>query len=136
MFEEDGEEAADSQWFSVTSTAAMRAAMEAILKTSEVLQCSLAADKTMDDVTKEVVSDVNALSRTFDLHLDDPHVPAVAAVVAQRPCVATCRQMFDCTIRCVPVHRIASTSLLCTRHSTTRASRPARSCGRFTCGTS
>lgn len=102
VYEEEGSEAADSQWFSVTSTAAMRAAMEAILKTSEVLRYSLAAGKTMDDVTKEVVSDVDALSRTFDLHLDDPHVPLADAVRSQWPRFATCRQMFDFPIRGIP----------------------------------
>jgi hypothetical protein len=77
------EDAGESQWFSVTSTAALRAAMEAILQTSEVLLYSLADGKTMTDVTKDVVSDINQLSDMFGLQLNERGVPA------------TCRQMFD-----------------------------------------
>jgi hypothetical protein len=77
------EDVTESQWFSVRSTAAMRATMEAILKTSEVLLYSLPDTKTMDNVTKEIVADVYRLSDTFDLQLEDRNVPA------------TCRQMYD-----------------------------------------
>ena len=78
-----GEDAADAQWFSVTSTEALRAAMESILKTSDVLENSLGPGKTLGDLTKEAVSNTDLCSKLFNLHLDDSDVPT------------TCRQMFD-----------------------------------------
>lgn len=96
VFVDEGE-APDEAWFSVMSTSAMRAAMESILKTSEVLLYSLSPNKTLDKLTKEIVSkdvsnntktslpvaDVDQISEFFDLHLNDPMVPG------------TCRQMYD-----------------------------------------
>ena len=79
----DAEDEEEAQWFSVTSTAAMRAAMEAILKTSDVLEVCLSGERDLDAITKETMTTTDGISGAFDLHLDDPKVPS------------TCRQMFD-----------------------------------------
>ena len=55
VFAEDGEQE-DEAWFSVKSTSAMRAAMESILKTSEVLSYSVPTGKVLDTLTKDIVS--------------------------------------------------------------------------------
>ena len=83
VYKDETEEAEDPQWYSVTSTAAMRAAMESILKTSEVLETSLTPGRTVDGITKDAVSSVGTLSSLFDLRVDDPDVPS------------TCRQMLQ-----------------------------------------
>ena len=80
---DESNEATDVPWFSVTSTAALRAAMESILQTSEVLEYSLAKGKTVENITKDAVSDMGTLSSLFDLQLEHPDVPH------------TCRQMFQ-----------------------------------------
>ena len=74
----------DVQWFSVRSTNALRAALEALLQTSEVLETSLRPGLTTDAVTRAALADPRTLSDLFDLHLyDAPEVPI------------TCRQMFE-----------------------------------------
>lgn len=73
------------QWFSVRSTAALRAAMEALLRTSEVLELCLRPGLTVKAITREAVGDVARLSDVFDLQLYDAG--------AEIP--ATCRQMFE-----------------------------------------
>lgn len=79
------EEDAGTQWLSVSSTAAMRAALEALLRTSEVLEVSMRAGATTDDIGLADLSNAHSLSRLFDLHLYD----ADSGV----PC--TCRQMYE-----------------------------------------
>ena len=76
----------DTQWYSVSSTAAMRASLEALLRTSEVLEVSLRAGATAEDIKLGELQDARALSRLFDLHLYevDADVPI------------TCRQMYEC----------------------------------------
>ena len=90
---EEGETEEGNAWFNVTSTEALRAALEGLLKTSEVLEYSLPYNRSMKDVGKEVftaqashdgesVHDPHRLSKTFQLQLNDSDVPA------------TCRQMY------------------------------------------
>jgi hypothetical protein len=71
------------QWFSVMSTEAMRAALDALLQTSEVLDSALAPGQAITDLSRTVVADARRLSEFLDLRLYDDDVPA------------TCRQMFE-----------------------------------------
>jgi hypothetical protein len=73
----------ESQWFSVTTTTALRAALETLLKTSEVLEYSLPDGFDHAKLDLRVFEKPSFLSETFDLQLKHPEVPT------------TCRQMYD-----------------------------------------
>lgn len=73
----------EKQWFSVTSTEAMRAALDALLQTSEVLESSLPPGRNTSNLTRTVVADARRLSDFLGLRLYDDGVPA------------TCRQMYE-----------------------------------------
>ena len=70
------------QWFSVTSTAAMRAALEAVLRTSNVLTASLRKGATPEDIKGVNLADPFALSDLFGLQILELPI--------------TSRQMFEC----------------------------------------
>ena len=92
-----GTDDADAPWFSVTSTAALRSAMEAILKTSQTLEVSLFQDATLNDITKESVADPERLSRLFDLRLYEAGVPATTRQMVESLCAAY-RALLDATV--------------------------------------
>lgn len=81
---EDEDEEGGTQWFSVTSTAAMRAALETVLRTSDVLEASLRPGAKTEDIVGERLANPYELSQLFDLQVYDGDVPV------------TCRQMFEC----------------------------------------
>lgn len=82
----DAGDDADAPWFSVTSTTALRAALEAILKTSQTLEVSLNHTATLNDITKEAVADPENLSRLFDLRLYEDRVPSAARTMVESLC--------------------------------------------------
>lgn len=80
---DEDDETEDTQWFSVQSTPAFRAAVENLLQTSPVLNASLKKNKTLDDITTDTVTSLRRLSEIFGLCLEGDSV------------TATCRQMYE-----------------------------------------
>jgi hypothetical protein len=72
------------QWYSVRTPAALRAAMEALLRTSQVLEVSLRPGLTVAAITGDAVADAEGLSDIFDLQL-----------YAADDIPATCRQLYE-----------------------------------------
>lgn len=71
-------------WFNVSSTGALRSAVDALLHTSDVLEVSMRPGLSVEDVTRDTIADPLKLSDAFGLRLyQDDRVPA------------TCRQMYE-----------------------------------------
>ena len=83
---DDETEIAETQWFSVRNTEGMRGALDALLRTSEVLETSLDAAHTVEELRAASLSDAATISALFGLRLYG----------AEGQVPATCRQMYEC----------------------------------------
>lgn len=78
VIDEEGHQKAFT-WFNVTSTEALRAAVQNLLQTSDILEFSLPSGAaTAADITVEAVANPRILSALFDLRLYACHVPRTA----------------------------------------------------------
>lgn len=68
-------------WFNIQTSGGVRAALDALLRTSEVLGASLAPGRTLTDITVEAATDLDVLSRLFGLRLFHESVPSTCRVM-------------------------------------------------------